>query len=255
VTAPAAHEDWQLLLESCVQKCAHFNAVYVLRETETTQDVALRMHAAPGVIITTMRQTAGKGRLGRVWADTQGDGIAVTFVTRRAAPERLALMSAVAACRAAAALLKDDDEPPRVRIRWPNDVFVDGRKLAGILVEQDDRIARIGVGMNITQRSFPEEIADKACSLAQLGVTVDRAAAIVTLIECFDAALAESDASLAQAFAGRDELCGRVATFEHRGETFAGRILDIDPARGLRIATDAGEVFLPAQTTSLIRVD
>lgn len=246
---------WPEALEACVARCSHFNNVLVLRETESTQDAAVRMRAEAGTVVTTMRQTAGRGRLGRAWADTASDGIAVTLVVERAAPERLAILSAVAASRAAAMFLEVGSNPQRVCIRWPNDIDVNKRKLAGILVEQDDRTARIGVGMNIAQQNFPEAIAAKACSFAQFGVDVSRLDAIAALIECFDAALTETDDALCTAFASRDVLRGSVATFEHDRQTITGTVVDIDPMHGLRVAAAAGEVFLPAHSTSLITME
>lgn len=250
-----ACEDWPIILEPCVCASTHFKRITVLRETGSTQDAALEFAATPGDIITTFRQTAGRGRLGRAWADTIEHGVAVTFVVPAAAPERLAMLSAIGAARAASALLASAPNPTVVSIKWPNDIVINSRKLAGILVEQDSRMARIGVGMNIAQPSFPAELADRACSLLQLGVEVDRATAVAALIRHMDGAISESDGELTREFKERNCINGRTATFEHNRRTITGRVLDVDPMHGLRVATEAGEVFLPAQTTSLVSMD
>ncbi len=105
--------------------------VVIVPETTSTQDAARRLDAAPGTVVIAGRQTAGRGRLGRVWADTGDEGIAASFVCAVAAPERMAVACAVATARAAESVLGR-----LVGIKWPNDIVAEGRKLAGILIEQ-----------------------------------------------------------------------------------------------------------------------
>ncbi|HRQ74913.1 MAG TPA: hypothetical protein PK098_03240, partial [Phycisphaerales bacterium] len=108
--------------------------IIVLRETDSTQDAAKRFGAQPGDVVTAGRQTAGRGRLGRAWADTVDAGVAVTMVVdcrSLRATEQLATIGAIAAACAVEAVMG-----ARVGIKWPNDVVVDGRKLAGVLIEQ-----------------------------------------------------------------------------------------------------------------------
>ena len=64
--------------------------------------------------------------------------------------------------------------PGTIEIKPPNDLLIDGRKLAGVLVEQADGLAVIGIGINVGQLTWPEELQDRAISLAQVGVTIDR---------------------------------------------------------------------------------
>lgn len=248
-------EDWPGLLEACVKTCALFRNATVVRETETTQDIAVRMGAQPGDVVTTFRQTAGRGRLGRAWADTGAEGVAITLVVEGAPPERLAIASAIGIARAAETCLAGAAPPQRIGIRWPNDIVVATRKLAGILVEQDDRTARIGVGMNVRQQTFPSEIAGRACSLAQFGAALDRTEALIAIITSMDAAMGLTDDVLRGEFAARDVLRGCVATFQHDRQIVTGRVVDIDPMRGLRVASEAGEIFLPACATSLVHVE
>ncbi len=114
--------------------------VIVVRETDSTQDAARRLGAEPGDVVVAWRQTSGRGRLGRAWADTGHEGIAVTFVIDAAPPERLAPACAVGAARAAEGLLAlrgiTGEARGAVGIKWPNDVVAGGRKLAGVLVER-----------------------------------------------------------------------------------------------------------------------
>lgn len=227
--------------------------VVVLAETDSTQDAARRLGLAAGRVIVAGRQTAGRGRLGRAWADTGTEGIAVTFVVEGpsagAGPrrERLAVASAVGVARAAESVLGRG-----VAIKWPNDILVDGRKLAGILIEQTDSLAYIGVGMNVSQKTWPAALADRAVSLAQLGAQVDRLEVLETLLPTVDAALRLTDNQLLDEFASRDGLRGTTATFRSDGRTVRGLVERIDPLRGLLVNTGSQVVALRAATTTLL---
>ncbi len=228
--------------------------VIVLRETDSTQDAARRLGAGPGDVVVAWRQTAGRGRLGRAWADTGDEGIAVTFVIEAAPPERLAPACAVGAARAAEALLGlAGTEQATVGIKWPNDVVAGGRKLAGVLVEQADGVAAVGIGMNVSQTQWPPDLTDRAVSLVQLGARVDRIDAAASLIGAMNEALRLDDERLRGEFVARDVLAGRRATFRSGGRTITGTVRQIDPMLGLIVRTDRqDEVHLPAATTTVV---
>ena len=121
----------------------------------STLDVAHRLAAggAPaGTLILADEQTAGRGRAGRRWASAPGAGLWLTLVERPSDEAALAVLSLRIGLRAAAVLERWAEEP--IRLKWPNDVFVGTRKVAGILVEARWREQRldwvaIGVGVNV----------------------------------------------------------------------------------------------------------
>lgn len=241
-------EQWTDRIEKVVASDGDIlRRAIVIRETASTQDTARRGGAQLGDVVVAWRQTAGKGRLGRVWADTQEDGVAMSIVISAGPPQRLALALAVGVAHAAQQLL---DRP--VGIKWPNDIVVDHRKLAGILVEQSPKQAVAGIGMNVRQTTWPQELADRAVSLAQLGSSVDRLDAIVAILESLCSALRLPDDALAEAFAERDALSGAEATLRNGRETVYGTVLRIDPFHGLLVKTSSGEVRLPAATTTIL---
>lgn len=244
--AIATIELWPARLEAAARRSCVFARVIVLRETDSTQDAARCHGPRVGDAFIAWRQTAGRGRLGRLWADTGDEGVAATLVVPRGPTERLAILAAVAAALAVEALL-----PRPVGIKWPNDIVVDGRKLAGILIEQVEDVALIGVGINVRQRSWLPELAARAVSLRQLGVECDRLTVIERLIESVAATLRMSDAVLTDAFAERDVLRGTLGRFLVAGQAVEGRVLSVDPMRGLLIETEAGERWLPAALTSM----
>jgi BirA family biotin operon repressor/biotin-[acetyl-CoA-carboxylase] ligase len=221
--------------------------VTVLPETSSTQDAARSMSAAPGDAIVAWRQTAGRGRRGRSWADTAEAGVAVTIVTDAGPAQWLAVASAVGAARAAEALLGR-----AVGIKWPNDIVADGRKLAGVLTEQAGGRALIGVGVNVNQTGWPPWLAGRAVSLAELGTRVDRLDAVAALLESMSRALRLTEDELSDAFSARDVLKGSRATFRAQKRTITGTVLRVDPMQGLLVEANGRHVYLSAATTTVV---
>jgi BirA family biotin operon repressor/biotin-[acetyl-CoA-carboxylase] ligase len=171
-------------------------SVLAYRSVKSTNDIAAEMAnagAPDGAVICAEQQTAGRGRLGRSWFSPIGTGIYVSTIFRPAfAPEYapgMSIMTALALADAIVAISPADARLKQVSIKWPNDILIGERKLAGILTElatEDKTISHvvIGVGINVNQADddFPEEIEDIATSLRrELGRTVHR----VTLLQTF----------------------------------------------------------------------
>lgn len=247
-------EQWPERLQRVLDRhgACVFKRITVLRETDSTQDAARRLDAKPGHVVTAWRQTAGRGRLGRQWVDTSDDGVAVTFVVQAEPPERTERLPIAAAVGVARAIERCGNGQVRVGIKWPNDIMLSGRKLAGILIEQSDGIALIGIGINVSQQTWPEEIAPRAVSLAQHGVAVDRLVVLQALLDELDAALRLDAALLAEEFAVRDVLRGSGATLRCGKQLHTGTIVQVDPFRGLALQTMTGLHWLPAATTTLL---
>ena len=137
-----------------------------LRRTDSTNERAkeLALSGAPhGTLVTAGEQTAGRGRQGRTWTAAPGEALLMSIVLRELRPT-LPLGAAVAICEAL---------PVECAIKWPNDIWVDGRKLAGILVEgrPQEGWAVLGIGLNVSTRAFPPELSGIATSLRLAGHT------------------------------------------------------------------------------------
>ena len=219
--------------------------VVIVQETTSTQDAARSLD--PGSVVIACRQTTGRGRLGRAWADTGDEGIAASFVCAADAPQRLAVSCAVAVARTAESLLDR-----LVGIKWPNDIVVEGRKLAGILIEQSGDRVVIGIGMNVLQTSWPPDLADRAVSLAQLGASCDRLTVAAALLRAMSETLPWDDDRLSEEFTRRDILVGTHAAFRCDRRTITGTVVKIDPMLGLLVQTDREEIYLPAATTAVV---
>jgi len=152
-----------------VPKIHRFDAV------TSTNDVAIELaHAGAlvGTIVVASRQTRGKGRRGRTWLDEPGSNILMSAVLAENRPPSEYSQLSFTASLAVAELLRSKCGLP-AEIKWPNDVVVRGRKIAGILVEialtRVGSTAVVGIGLNVRQTSFPDEIADIATSIALQG--------------------------------------------------------------------------------------
>ena len=251
--------EWSDRLEAVITSTRLFTRVTVVAETASTQDSARRMSAgSPGLVVTAGRQTAGRGRLGRAWADTSHLGIAATFVVPRAmrpAP-LLAAGAGLAMCATAEDALGCTGA---LGLKWPNDLIEAGgsrRKVGGVLIEADDQVALVGIGVNVLQEKgdFPLELRPRAASLAMLGASTSRIDVLCRLTAHLDSWLAASENDLEAAWARREALRGHRQSFLCPGVTIEGVVESVDVLRGLRVRTDDGRlVELDALTTSVVK--
>ena len=156
--------------------------VIFLEECASTNDEARRLAdlgAAHGALVLAERQTAGRGRRGQAWACPVGDGIACSLVLRPEAPVSLWSRIAIATGLGVAESL---DLP--VEVKWPNDLWLNGKKLCGILVESTGDAVVVGIGMNVNVRQFPSGLAHPATSiLLETGTPVSREVVLAGMIE------------------------------------------------------------------------
>ena len=157
-------------------------------ECESTQAL-LGPNDPEGAIATTDHQTAGRGRLGRSWVEAPGTSVIVS-VLLRPPPERPASqMSLVAAVAVAHAV--EDATGLSAQIKWPNDVLLARRKVAGILAEMKDEVVILGIGLNVnqTREQLPLEAKVAPGSLRTVdGRVRDREEVLTGLLERLDAA-------------------------------------------------------------------
>ena len=133
--------------------------------------------------ITAERQTAGRGRRGRVWNSGQGN-LAATLLLRPEAPAAIIGQLSFAAALAVAEMAAHFAPQAAITVKWPNDVLAEGRKLAGILLEVGPAPKgiwlAIGIGVNLA--SFPQGTEFPATSLAQLGIAPPSADAALSVL-------------------------------------------------------------------------
>jgi BirA family biotin operon repressor/biotin-[acetyl-CoA-carboxylase] ligase len=203
--------------------------------------------APGGTVVTAAEQTAGRGRQGRSWSAPGGGALLYSAIVRPLEKRHalLPLAAAVAVCETAERL----EAGIECRIKWPNDIWVAERKLAGILIEArpQDGWAVIGVGLNlaISRDEFPPELRETATSLA---TAPSPEAARATLDESLGAWVDAEAEEILEAWRGRDALRGREISWDGGsgvadGVSEAGNLLVV-VAGGDRVALGAGEVHL-----------
>ncbi len=217
-----------------------------LASTESTnaRARALALAGAPsGTLDTAREQTAGRGRQGRSWSAPPGRALVMSLVIRDP-PSLLPLYAAVAVADVCGA---------GARIKWPNDVLVDGRKVAGILVEGRpfEGWAVVGIGLNVAVRieDLPEELHDRAGGLGLEPGDVERM--LTELLGALRSRLAEAPDTMLESWRERDALRGREISWRDgkgvaAGVDGGGRLV-VELDGGGMVSLDAGEVHLGAQ--------
>lgn len=188
--------------------------------------------APAGSLVLAEMQTAGRGRSGRSWTSPAGTGIWLTLLERSADPIAIQVLSLRAGLRSARVLDRFASSP--VRVKWPNDLQVDDRKLAGILIEARWREARpdwvaIGFGLNVAP---PAGVPD-AASLAPGTDRLEVLAELVPALRAAAAARGQLTSRELDEFASRDMALGRSCV-----EPAAGRVRGITPLGELVVARD-----------------
>ncbi len=166
-----------------------------------------------GDVYVAAEQTAGRGRLDHRWLSAPGENLTLSAVLDvsgldAAVVATLPLVVGLAVASALERLAPGLD----FRVKWPNDVLVDWRKICGVLCERHGNLVVAGVGVNVRQREFPDEIAARATSLALLGGDATTAEVERVLLEelgrAYERWLEGGFGALLPEFARRDALKG-----------------------------------------------
>jgi BirA family transcriptional regulator, biotin operon repressor / biotin---[acetyl-CoA-carboxylase] ligase len=196
--------------------------------------------APHGTAVTADEQTAGRGRQGRGWSTPPGSALALSLVIRDPDP-LLSLRAGLAVADLAGAA---------ARVKWPNDVLVGGRKVAGVLVEgrPQEGWAVLGIGVNaaLDLAVLPEEVRERAGTLGLAPRELPRA--MNALLAALETRLAQASEATLAALRERDALAGRPVRWEGGAGTGAGIADDggllVRDAAGSVRALNAGEVHL-----------
>lgn len=213
--------------------------ILCLDRCESTNDVAWKeaLAGAPdGTAIFAEEQTRGRGRFGRTWSAPRGKGLLCSIVLRpEIEAERVPLMTAMAALAAA------DVVGEEAKIRFPNDVMLDGKKIAGILVEARFISSRpdmfiVGIGLNVT--GHPPDV-----NATSLGEKVSRAATARALLEALDDWYARLPGSLRDyrnAWRKRSFILQKRVRVRQGGKAIVGTVEEVDPIDGIVLRLESG---------------
>ena len=201
--------------------------------------------APHGTVVTAGEQSAGRGRQGRTWSAAAGRALLCSIVVR----DPVALLP-LAAGVAVAEAVEDAVTAASARLKWPNDVLVAGRKVAGILVEgrPQEGWAVVGIGLNVALRvdDFPAELRSVAGTLGLAPTDIEPM--LGALLGRLEKWMSVDAAGLAEAVRARDALSGREVRWAGGRGVGAG----IDGGGRLLVETEAGTVALDAGEVHLL---
>lgn len=217
-------------------------------EIDSTNLEALRLAKAgapEGTVVVAHTQTAGRGRLGRVWADAPGGSLLMTALV--APPPGIEWMVTPATALAVAEAIRDWLDLPAM-IKWPNDVLSDNRKVAGVLAEGSATgLVAVGIGVNVTGEigDLPEELRERAGFLSEGASRAldpdDMFAALLPRLDESFLALREGDARrIITRIREMDWLRGRRVTLSSAGENVSGVAEGWTDSGALILRTDNG---------------
>ena len=228
--------------------------LYVLTQTTSTNDEvkALAIGGAPeGTVVLAEQQTHGRGRQGRPFASPAGVGIYLSLLLRPTIDmvrlPQLTLMVAVAAADAMTALCSVS-----IHLKWPNDVEIAGKKVAGILTEAvlpfgEPPVVIIGIGINVntTLEQLPSALHDRVTSLAlATGTPVSRHQLITCLLahleDLYHTFQDTGITSILERWRHYGRISGRVVQFSHAAETRTGHVIGLDDDGALLVQTADG---------------
>jgi BirA family biotin operon repressor/biotin-[acetyl-CoA-carboxylase] ligase len=234
--------------------------VETVAETGSTNaDVAERFRSGeePGLVLVAEHQTAGRGRLGRSWESPPGASLVLSvLLTPDAAPERwpwLPLLTGMAVARAVGRVNGTPTE-----LKWPNDVLVDGQKLAGILVERVEALtgstegrlaaAVVGIGINVSQTREELPVPEATSLALTSGSQVDRDELLrVLLLELQQELEAwESGGEVRRRYLSQCVTVGQQVRVAVPGGEVTGEAVDVDEGGRLVVHTADGEERLGA---------
>ena len=220
-------------------------------ECESTQLLLIGSDLPEGAVAATEHQTHGRGRLGRAWDDAPGTAILVSLLLRPPAERHLPELSLVAALAAAETV--ETATELAAQVKWPNDVMLNRRKIAGILSELADGTVVTGIGLNVnqTREQLPLDSTTEPTSLrASTGTTYDRAELLGSLLlrleRMYDVWLEGGLDALYPELGARDFLRGRRVTVDGQPATAVmilrdGR-LELETGRHETRTIESGEV-------------
>jgi len=226
-----------------------------LKETESTNAVAFKMaeQGAPeGTVVIADSQTAGKGRLGRVWLSPAGVNLYCSVVLRPAitpvAACQLTFLSVVAVARAI-----ENCTALAPQIKWPNDILISGKKVAGLLNEMNAETEKVnfvvlGIGVNLNMRlsRLGEGLLRHPATslLEEGGVEVDRAAFARTLLgeldQLYDRFLQEGEGPVRAEWLERSAIRGRSVRVSVGTREFTGKVQGVDSFGALLVLLEDG---------------
>ncbi len=223
--------------------------IVVKKQVTSTNDIA-RGWAEPYGVVVADAQSRGRGRLQRSWHSPEGKNIYMTVIVPLPAgfPSAALLPATVAVAIRNALLEFIPKHAHELFLKWPNDLYLQGRKLCGILIERirDELFgAGIGINVNMTEKDFPSELRDRACSLCSVtGKTFHRGHLIETVLGWllkYRTTLVQNPLSVVQEFNSNSLTTGAQVVITTGKDRFRAYALGMTPDGALEVRTEEGK--------------
>lgn len=231
----------------------------------TNEEIRRNLTLPEGTVIIADLQTHGRGRQGRSWHSESGTGLYLsTLLKPNLSPENLSLLSLMAGVATATAIQKQASA--EVKLKWPNDILINEKKIAGILCEYIPTTPSsviVGIGVNINQSNFPPDLQDIATSIKlETGNSINRSDLVLSLIENLDCEyeelLKEKGNTLIEKWVKNTDMLDKTVTVFQKGKSLTGIAKGLDQkgrlilqaSDGQKHILDSGEVsFKPPGPT------
>jgi BirA family biotin operon repressor/biotin-[acetyl-CoA-carboxylase] ligase len=229
-------------------------------EVDSTNRAARADDFGHGDVIATLNQHSGRGRRDRTWSMAPGAGVAMTIVVSRSqleSPQFLTRLPLVTAAGVVRALIELSPGLTAPTVKWPNDVLIGGRKVAGILVESfDDERLGIGIGINLhrTPADLPEGTATSLDGEGHSGDATDVVSHVADVVLMLAAKL-DDPATLESLTDSIDTIGRRVIVERPDGTSINGRAFGLGESGALLVDTSTGSVELFAGDVTHVRLE
>jgi BirA family biotin operon repressor/biotin-[acetyl-CoA-carboxylase] ligase len=240
-------------------------SIFCYESVGSTNDVAHRFAkdgARSGTVILAEFQTAGRGRNLKKWVAQKGENVVASIILRPTVSfEHLTYLPLLAALSVAQTI--EDAVGERAEIKWPNDVLIRRKKVAGVLVETSAQAGAVdyvvlGIGLNVNQAEFPDDLAEHATSLfLETSLAYDQTTLFVNLMKFLDANYARlksgNTESILNMWRAHCEMFGKHITFYQGDSKREGVALDIDERGFLKVKIEEKEELLSQAEIQTIR--
>jgi BirA family biotin operon repressor/biotin-[acetyl-CoA-carboxylase] ligase len=203
-----------------------------------------------GTLVIAEEQRKGSGRRGRSWFSPPETGLWFSLLLKPDfAPEKAPFLTIIASLAVHRALNEKGFSP---NLKWPNDILINKQKVCGILSELSAELdyikyAVVGIGINVNQQSFPEEIREIATSLCQLkNDSINRKELLQSILQYFEKyytkLLEGNEESLLEEWKGKLRILGRCIEITSSGKEYKGKVVDISDKGELILKTNEGDI-------------
>jgi len=243
------------------------NKIYTFDTIDSTNNCAKAVAgvgAVEGTVVIAEQQTAGRGRLGRIWQANPNENLTFSIILRpKVNPDSLNLLPLYVAVGLAQAIEKTTGL--KVECKWPNDLLIDKKKVAGILIEGSIKQNQveyvvIGIGINVNQQSFASDLAPKATSLRlSSGKEIERTMlfreTLLTLESTYAGVSSTGFQSILPQWLSRSTMINKPISVSQQGTLISGVVKGLSHDGGLILQSEGAEKTLFAGDVTIVGMD